>query len=256
MLFAFWTDKVHRPTKDMDLLGFGDESAESLEAVFRAVCMAEVEPDGMVYDPDSIRMEEIREGQEYHGKRVKVTGRLEQARISIQIDIGFGDAVTPEVEEIEFPALLDLPPPRFRAYPRETVVSEKLQAMVVLGMVNTRMKDFYDLWSLSRLFTFDGELLARAIQATFERRKTKIPVEAPLALTKAFTEDRGKTAHWKAFLKGMGFAEIETDLSEIVDDLRAFLLPPLQAAGGMALFRSVWLADGTWHPVDALTSDS
>lgn len=148
--------------------------------------------DGLEFDPTSVRGEEIRSPDEYDGVRIKLVGRLAGARIPLQVDIGFGDAVVPAPETIEYPSLLDLPAPRLRAYPREVVVAEKLQALVELGIANTRMKDFYDLWMLAGLFEFEGDRLARAIAATFERRRTPIPAEAPLALTSEFHADASK----------------------------------------------------------------
>lgn len=140
-----------------------------MKDLFQRVCQVVVEPDGIAFDPGSIQVEDIREDQEYQGRRVKLKGVLGQAQINLQIDIGFGDVITPEAQEIDYPTLLGLPPPRILAYPKETVVSEKLQAMIALGMFNSRMKDFYDLWVMSKQFPFDGETLTRAIQATFER---------------------------------------------------------------------------------------
>ena len=149
MLIIILTETGHRPTKDLDLLGYGDHSAEALKALFQEVCRVEAEPDGITFAPDSVQVEDIRKDQEYQGKRVKLKGMLGQIPVNLQVDIGFGDVVVPEAREIEYPTLLELPAPRIRAYPKETVVAEKLQAMIALGMGNSRMKDFYDLWVMS-----------------------------------------------------------------------------------------------------------
>lgn len=172
MLFRLWADQPHRPTRDLDLLGRGDPSVDRLAAVFRAVCGAAVEDDGLLFDPATVTAGKIKEDQEYEGVRVECVARLGQARIDLQVDVGFGDAVTPGPVTVQYPGLLDLPAPELAAYPRETVVAEKFQAMVMLGIANSRMKDFFDLWVLARSFTFAGPVLAAAIRATFARRKT------------------------------------------------------------------------------------
>jgi hypothetical protein len=163
MLLNVWMDRSHRPTRDLDFAGQGDASPERLITLFQEICRVEVEPDGLEFDPETIRVNEIREDQEYQGQRVRLLGNLGNARISVQIDIGFGDVVTPRAEKIIYPTLLDLPAPRILAYPVETVVGEKLQAMVALGMLNSRMKDFYDLRMVARQFTFDGSKLVEAV---------------------------------------------------------------------------------------------
>jgi len=173
MLFGLWMESNHRPTRDLDLLGFGEPSNERLTEVFERLCEVEVDPDGLNFDPQSIRVAEIREGQIYMGQRVKLVAFLSTARIPVQVDVGFGDVVTPDAEEIEYPTLLDLPAPTIRAYPPETVIAEKLQAMVALGMQNSRMRDYYDLWIISRQFSFEGAALVAAVQATFNRRRMR-----------------------------------------------------------------------------------
>ena len=170
MLTAIWIGEMHRPTRDLDLLGFGDPETEALRGVIKDICLVKVEKDGLEYEADSIEIEEIRENREYPGQRVKVNARLGNARIRIQIDVGFGDAVTPKAKIISFPVLLDYPAPRIRAYNKETQIAEKIQSMVFLGMANSRIKDFYDVFILSKTFSFDGNTLVKAIKATFERR--------------------------------------------------------------------------------------
>jgi len=177
MLFMVWTGKTYRPTLDMDFLGQGDDSSERLAEVFRKVCGVDVEPDGLVFDVDTVASAPIREEQEYQGQRVTLIAFLGKARIPIQVDVGFGDVVTPKAKKIRYPTLLDFPAPSIRACPRETVVAEKFQAMVMLGIANSRMKDFYDLYVLARDFSFDGNTLVRAIKATFKRRKEISPVD-------------------------------------------------------------------------------
>jgi len=149
-LFQVWSESLYRPTRDVDLLGFGDSTATGIGSVFHELCVLEVEPDGLRLLPDSVRAEEIRDQQEYGGLRVHLMADLDGAQIALQVDVGFGDAVTPGIEEADFPTLLDFPAPHLRTYPRETVIAEKFEAMVRLGIVNTRMKDFYDVWQLAR----------------------------------------------------------------------------------------------------------
>ena len=227
MLLTTWFDDPHRPTRDVDFLGHGDPAPEPMLAVFREICAIE-ENDGVTFDVDALRVELIREELEYGGLRLCTTARLAGARISVVIDIGFGDAIEPGVEEIKLPVLLDLPAPRLRAYARETVVSEKFQAMVMLGLANTRMKDFYDIWMLSRYYNFDAERLSRAIAATFERRGTAIPEEVPDALSPAFAADVTKQRQWTAFVRDLD-ADVPS-LETIVIDLTGFLMPYAQQA--------------------------
>jgi len=246
ILFAVWTDRPHRPTRDLDLLGFGNDSVEELIKTIQQIITVEVEPDGLVFDSESIRISEIREGLDYPGKRVRLVARLGSAhRITLQIDIGFGDVITPQAEEIDYPTLLDLPAPHIKAYPCETVIAEKLQALVAFDMVISRMKDFYDLWIISKQFSFKGAILAKAIRATFHRRNTPIPSETPTALTDEFAANQDKQIQWKAFQNRTGLQNVEVKLPQIVGDLRAFLLPPLFGAAPKGSLDKSW-ADGTW----------
>lgn len=246
MLFTLWTKSRHRPTRDLDLLGFGEASRERLTVVFQELCRVDVEPDGLEFDPDSIRVAEIREGQSYQGQRVKLNARLGNANVPAQVDIGFGDVVTPAAQAIEYPTLLDLPAPRIRAYPPETVVAEKLQALVDLGMQNSRMKDFYDLWRLARQFAFEGQTLAAAVRATFERRATTLPKTVPTGLSEEFATDEQKNKQWRAFLERTQLPERELSLLQVVDDLRSFLMPAVLAAEQGEDFQRSWV-HGTWR---------
>jgi len=255
MLFTAWTEEMHRPTKDLDLLGYGNNSGENLTALFQEICQVEVEPDGLVFDKGTVRVEEIRDDQEYQGQRIRLTAYLGNARIPVQIDVGFGDVITPEPKEIEYPTLLDMPPPRIHSYPKETVVSEKLQAMVALGMPNSRMKDFYDIWIISREFPFEGSTLTRAIRATFERRRTQIPKTIPPALSNEFFANQDKVIQWTAFLKRTRLAEQAVEFSQVINELRRFLIPPLQAAASGESFSQWWKEGGPWSEVKSTSSD-
>ncbi|KPM17633.1 hypothetical protein VM77_10110 [Citromicrobium sp. JL31] len=222
MLMMSWFDDPHRGTRDLDLLGFGDPSEAAMLATFRDILAQDAE-DGVVFDPDTLRIDRIREELDYGGLRLRAIASVGGARINLTIDIGFGDALEPGAEVVDYPVMLDLPAPRLRAYARETVIAEKFQAMVALGRVNSRMKDFYDIWVLSRSFTFDDDRLAQAIAATFARRKTPIPTELPDALTPAFAADEQKQRQWRAFVEDLSVNPGE--LGDVVGELRVFLMP-------------------------------
>jgi predicted nucleotidyltransferase component of viral defense system len=247
MLFALWGDEPHRPTRDLDLLGHGTIDTRRLEQVFSEVIGVEVENDGLEFQAGTVRGERIREDKEYEGVRIHLEAQLVAARIKVQVDIGFGDAVTPAPQELEYPVLLDFPAPRLRTYPRETVVAEKFEAMVKLGIANSRMKDFYDLWVISRDFEFEGALLSRAIKATFERRGTALPTEVPLALSDEFSEDPGKKTQWIAFLRRLRHEAGGTPLAKVTKALKEFLLPPVSAAERAEAFDRMWPPAGPWQ---------
>jgi predicted nucleotidyltransferase component of viral defense system len=247
-LFTLWTGKPHRATRDLDLLGFGEPGVGHVREVFVEVLALDVVDDGVRFDLGSLAVGLIREEQEYGGVRVELIARITNAQVRLQVDVGFGDAITPEASVVEFPPLLDFPAPRLLAYPRETVVSEKLEAMVQLGMANSRMKDFYDVAVLARSFDFDGALLARAIRATFERRTTALPTTAPVALTPAFAEDAAKQTQWSGFVRKAGVRDAST-LAETVAAVRAFVEAPLAAAASGTPAPGTWRAGGAWGQV-------
>ena len=247
-LFELWHDAVHRATRDVDLLGFGEPAVERMQAVFRELCTVDVEPDGFASSSRRCKAEPIRDGQAYGGVRVRLGADLDGARIALQVDIGFGDVVTPGVVEAEFPTLLDFPAQRLRTYPRETVVAEKFEAVVRLGIANTRMKDFYDLWAVATTFAFDGESLAAALAATFDNRGTALPIEPPLALRSEFTADTEKQAQWSAFSRRVEVSPAMS-LDAVTEVLRRFLLPPALAAVRDQPFEQDWPAGGDWRSV-------
>ena len=246
LLLSLWTDRLQRPTRDIDLLGSGDSSQEALTRLFRALCVADVQSDGLVFHPDTVQVTDIREDQEYGGQRVRMTATLGKARIHLQVDIGFGDVITPAAVEVEYPSLLGLPSPRLRAYPKETVIAEKLEAMVVLGMANSRMKDFYDVWMISRELQFDGQTLARAIQATFQRRRSGLPRTTPTALTDEFADNPDKATQWNAYLSRTRLDAGGMDLAQIIQEIRMFLMRPMIAAAEGRAFAEAWPAGGPW----------
>lgn len=226
LLFDLWFDVPHRPTRDADFLGFGPADTETLGSLLREVCAVEVD-DGITYDPASITIEEIREDARYGGLRVRLQGMLGNARCPVQLDVGYGDAVTPGPEEVIYPSLLDdLPPPRLHVYPRATVVAEKLEAMVSLGMANSRLKDYFDLRALAREGVLEAEGVARAIAATFARRRTPLPAGLPVGLSDEFAQDAVKQAQWKAFLQRNRLDA--PPLEAAVAEVRDFLAEPLR----------------------------
>ena len=218
LLFSLWYDLPHRPTRDADLLGFGPDDIDSAVATFREICQIAVE-DGIAFDPASVKGSVIRKEAGYGGVRIDLQAKLDGARIALQVDIGFGDAVTPAPEAISYPVLLDdLPAPQLRAYPKYTVVAEKFHAICLLGMANTRMKDYFDLWVLLGDNTLDQAELQRAIEATFNRRKMAMPTSVPAGLRDAFVADAIKQTLWNAFLKKNRLDAIS--LADVVTRLR------------------------------------
>jgi hypothetical protein len=245
LLFRVWGGAATRPTRDIDLLGRVENTVEAVVPIFREVCRAAVEPDGLVFDPANVAGAVIKEDADYSGVRVTFLGTLQNARVAMQIDIGFADVVTPGPVPTDYPVILDLPAPRLSAYPRETVVAEKFEAMVKLGEFNSRMKDFYDLLVLARRFDFDGATLAAAVSRTFANRKTAV-VPTPLALTPAFAAVPGKEAQWKGFVRKAKLADAPGDLAAVITELDAFLLPVAQAVSVGADFGLTWRAPGPW----------
>lgn len=225
LLFDLWFDVPHRPTRDVDFLGYGPADIPHLEGVFRDLCAIDAN-DGIEFQAKTVKAAEIRKEANYAGVRVTLIGVLAGAKCPVQADIGFGDAVVPGPEEVTYPVLLDdNPAPQLRAYPRYTVVAEKLEASVSLGMLNSRMKDYFDLWVLVTYAEFDNAILKKAIQATFERRGTPLPAKLPIGLSDEFANDGQKNKQWLAFLHKNGIAP--KPLAEIVTDLRNFLWPLL-----------------------------
>ena len=227
LLFALWYDQPHRPTRDVDLLGYGPDDVETAVATFREISQIAVD-DGIVFDPASVAGSVIRKEAGYGGVRVDLRATLDGARIALQVDIGFGDVVTPAPEPIHYPVLLDdLPAPRLRAYPKYTVVAEKLHAICLLGMTNSRVKDYFDLWVLLTEEDLAPDELRRAVEATFARRRLAMPADLPIGLSDAFAQDPIKQRQWAAFFKKNGLAPRE--LAEVVARLRDVFLA-LQSA--------------------------
>lgn len=245
MLQTIWLADPFRPTRDLDLLGHGDSDPNSLQTIFGEIFAIKCD-DGVIFDLDSLSIEPIREETEYGGQRIETTARIAGAQLRVRIDLGFGDAITPDADEIAYPVLLDQPAPKIRAYPKETVVAEKLQAIMVLGANNGRMKDFYDLWMMSRHFSFEATLLAKAIAATFERRRTPLPAGIPLGLSDEFAANADAVRRWEFFTSRNVLSEQPGSFAEVVATLRGFLTPAIQLAGGSNTNVTLWPPGGPW----------
>jgi len=247
LLLLVWLGETIRPTRDADLLGFGELDGESLRRLFSDLCELPVEPDGLQFDPMSLRVRPIRVEDAYGGQRVELTGLLGKARLRVQVDVGIGDAIVPEPELIEYPSLLNFPAPRLRAYRPETAIAEKLHAMVTLGAANSRMRDFFDVHALAVGRPFDGTELAAAIAATFARRGTDVPHELPLALTPAFAAVPGKSMQWSGFTRRLVGETPPAELEKVIDAVAAFAGPPLFAVARGGRFTGTWPSGGPWR---------
>ncbi|MFZ5805931.1 MAG: nucleotidyl transferase AbiEii/AbiGii toxin family protein [Verrucomicrobiota bacterium] len=243
LMFSVWSPELFRPTMDIDLLGKTSNELLSIEKIFKKIISQAVESDGIVFDADSVKVSPIAEDADYSGMRVQFLARLGTARINMQIDIGFGDIVTPSAQNIEYPSLLDETTLHIRGYPRESVVAEKFEVMIKLGELNSRMKDFFDIWFLSRQFDFEGEILSKAIMKTFVNRKTELPSN-PVAFTENFA--RGKMNLWKSFIRRSKLSRVPKDFNEIISELERFLMPLIESLIARRSFKAHWNASGAW----------
>ncbi len=245
LMLRVWGASGTRSTRDIDLLGLTKNEINVMEAVTRDACNITVDDDGLHFDSSTVAGERIMENAGYEGVRIKFVGYLGKARIPIQIDVGFGDVVYPGAEEQDYPTLLDLPAPRLRMYPRETVVAEKFEAMVYLGVLNSRFKDFFDIWLLCQRFDFDGVDLAVAIKKTFEHRRTELSV-IPVALTPVFVMAENTQKQWAAFVKRSKLHDAPVTFDDVQEPLRQFLLPITSALINSDAFLGHWSAPGPW----------
>jgi len=246
LMFRAWQGAASRPTRDIDFLARMDNAVEAIVPVFREVCELDVEPDGMVFDPGTVAGVIIKEDADYPGVRVTFTGTLQTMRVSMQADIGFADVVTPGPVPLVYPVILEFPAPALTGYTPETVVAEKFEAMVRLGELNSRMKDFYDLWMLAQRFDFDGRELSRAVARTFENRKTVLPA-TPLALTPEFAAVAGKESQWKGFVRKAKLDDAPPELSAVIKELSPFLLPLYSSLSTGSTLSGRWRAPGPWE---------
>jgi len=244
LLLQVWTGETYRPTRDLDLLGKGTPNL-SYQKIFLDVLSQDVEDDGLSFLSETIRVEPIRDEEAYEGVRVLLEARLGNVRIPLQIDVGFGDAVVPAPAELEFPTLLKFPAPKLKAYSKESVVAEKFEAIVKLGMANSRMKDFYDLWVLAQRFEFESSTLTAAIRATFATRETVLPISLPLALQPNFYRVPTRQTQWKAFLRKSGL-NAAASLEETIRVIKEFVMPVLEGISKGDREKKIWQAGGRW----------
>lgn len=246
LMLMVWEVRAFRSTMDIDMLGKMKNSTDAIIAMVRDVCLQEVEPDGIVFDPNSIRGQMITEDADYEGVRINFRGSLDTARISIQLDVGFGDIVIPSPELMAYPTILDLPAPQIRGYSKESTIAEKFEAMVRRGIMNSHMKDFWDIRLLSRRFDFDGQTLAAAITETFTARHTVIPSD-PVAFTEAFIQDEAKQSQWKAFLRKNRMTDAQDTFEEAVNAVSLFLKPVVDGLVNSKSVPATWKAPGPWR---------
>jgi len=246
LMLSVWSGASSRPTKDIDLLGRIDNSLEAIAVAMKDICETDVEADGMVFDEESVTSSRITEDAEYQGVRVRLKGALGNARVSIQVDVGIGDAVFPRPKDVEFPTLLDFPPARLKGYAMESTIAEKFHAMVIRGVLNSRMKDFYDIWMLSRAHDFSGEILAEAIEKTFEVRRTPLTAE-PAVFEASFASDVDKQVQWAAFVGRSMLNDAPKSFSDVAGPVTSFLKPPTLALAEGRQFSATWKAPGPWR---------
>lgn len=255
MLFPLWGGSAYRPTRDLDFTGYGSAEVDDVVRVFRHLCTREGVDDGVIFHSETITAVRVRDESEYHGLRLKFGATVGGARVPMQIDIGFGNAIAPGAEDVEYPPLLDAPAPRIRAYPPEAVVAEKLHAMVILGERNSRVKDFYDLFVLCSQFVFLGEPLTAAIAATFERRRTMIETSLPAALSSRFYADAARAALWRAYILSRELPGVPADFTDVGERLVSFLSPPWAALASNEAFTDEWPPCGRWRSAPVRVSN-
>jgi predicted nucleotidyltransferase component of viral defense system len=246
LMFAAWHGPASRPTMDIDLLGKIDNSLEVITAAIKDACRLEVEPDGISFNAETVEAVRITEDAEYEGVRVRVQGSLGNARFSIQIDIGFGDVVVPNPRTVSYPAILDFPAPELKGYTMESTIAEKFQAMVKLGILNSRMKDFYDIWILSRTSDFEGNILAEAVAKTFEKRNTPVTLDAAL-FNPSFGKDGDKNVQWRGFISKTKLINSPESFEEVMTAVKLFLEPLAASIAERRAFNSNWIAPGPWR---------
>jgi len=245
LLFVAWKNAVERPTRDLDLLTFADPDVAHLEKVFREICGVDVEPDGLLFDSSTVSGSVIREGAIHDGVRMKLTARLGSARNQLQVDVGFGDAVVPPPSRLDFPVLLDQDPPRILAYPPEAVVAEKFHAMITLGMTNSRLKDYYDIWQMLETIQFEMSRVEAAITATFKRRGTKITSDEPDGLSQEFAHLRADA--WVRLRKRFELEEDLPPMEDVIQRIQEFLMPVVEAIDRGVSFDRRWTPGKGWQ---------
>lgn len=247
LLFAVWQIPDRRTTLDIDFLARFDNEVTTIEKVMKDVCETSVDPDGLNFDPQTVKGMKIKEDADYEGVRVKFTGFLDRAEIPMQIDVGFGDIVYPKTKVIDYPVILDFPKPHLNGYPQESVISEKFEAMIKLGLLNSRMKDFYDIWLIMRQFEFKGANIASAIKKTFSNRKTEIPNKKPLFADEIYDEKSDRQTLWSAFLKKGDIQHAPETLSATAKEIENFLIEPIMALNENGNCDKTWKSPRGWE---------
>ncbi len=246
LMFFAWNTKLPRPTKDVDLLGKIDNNLDTVIDSMKRICKQKVVLDGISFHPETISATRITKDVEYEGVRVRIPGNLGTIRLSVQIDIGFGDVIVPKATKFTYPTILGFPAPTIRGYSKESIISEKFQAMVKLGMLNSRMKDFYDIWLLSQQFDFMGHMLSTAFRKTFENRKTKF-ISNPMVFQGSFSSDKGKQNQWRAFIQRTKLTNAPKKFSEVITGLKIFISPLISALASNIVFQKNWKPPGPWR---------
>ncbi|MFC1524873.1 nucleotidyl transferase AbiEii/AbiGii toxin family protein [Planctomycetota bacterium] len=246
LMFTVWQIPERRTTLDIDFLAYYDNQVAAIENIIKDICIVAVEPDGLIFDASTVSGQKIKEDADYEGVRVKFLGFLERSRITMQIDVGFGDVIYLKPKKIDYPVILNLPKPHLKGYPVESVVSEKFEAIVKLGLLNSRMKDFYDIWLMMHRFDFKGLNLAEALKKTFEHRKTSLPNDKPLFAHEIYDGKSDRQTLWKAFLKKGDIKHAPERLSTIAKEIEEFLIKPLDVINKGQSINGAWKAPGPW----------
>jgi len=246
--FELWGKDLYRPTRDADFLGLLGSSAEEIRRVFALICEQNVEPDGLIFDPESVSVAVIREQNMFGGLRVRLTASLQRIRIHLQFDVCVGERIKPKPKTAEFPTILPFPAPRILIYPKELTIADKFHAMCKLGILNSRVKDYYDLYQLSRHFPFMGIALKNGISVVFKQEKSIIPSGVPEALTDTFGQIREKRTLWKRFLVRIEKGSLDLEFNQVIESIREFILPPAKSAAEKKRFDLYWPPGGPWRP--------
>ncbi len=247
LMFTVWNVPQRRTTMDIDFLARFDNQIEKIEQVIRDICSVKTVNDGLIFDPKTVKGERIKKDADYEGVRVTFQGFLEKSKISMQIDIGFGDVITPKPADVNYPTLLDFPAPHLKGYPFETVVAEKFEAMIKLGTLNSRMKDFYDVWLMTRQFNFEEKKLVTAIKATFKNRETPLPSGKQLFEAAIYADESVQATMWKAFLKKNPIKGVPESFKAVASAVEEFLNEPVVAIISGRELSNNWQAPGPWN---------
>ena len=246
LMLSVWCGPASRPTMDIDLLGKIDNRLEVISAAIKDACLMDVEADGISFNAETVEAVRITEDAEYEGVRIRVHGSLGNARVSVQIDIGFGDVIIPNPRTVSYPAILDFPAPELKGYTMESTIAEKFQAMVKLGVLNSRMKDFYDIWVLSRTFDFKGKILAEAVEKTFEKRNTPVNMNTAI-FDPSFGKDGNKNVQWQGFIRKTKLINAPKSFEQVIAVVTLFLEPLAASIVERRAFNSTWPAPGPWR---------